>query len=148
MEGTQGKPREGFIQATAGGPQGPAQARPGNGPVIEPEPPPMETAPPPAPLEQWPIKVKLLHKPIRGMNGELIKELSFREPTGGDINRYGNPCRITFDGEVSIDEQKMMRIMAALSGLLPPLLEPMDTRDWNSCAFRLRNFFLPDLAAW
>jgi hypothetical protein len=42
----------------------------------------------------------------------------------------------------------MMRVMAALSGVLLPLLEPMDTRDWNSCAYRLRNFFLPDLGAW
>ena len=24
----------------------------------------------------------------------------------------------------------------------------MDTRDWNSCAYRIRGFFLPELAAW
>jgi hypothetical protein len=111
--------------------------------------PPIESKPPPGPVEPtWPIRVKLLHKPIRNDRNELVHELFFREPTGGDINRYGNPTRITLDGEVAIDEQKMMRVMAALSGHLLPLLETMDPRDWNSCAYRLRNFFLPDLGAW
>jgi hypothetical protein len=128
------QPREGF-QSGNGGP-----------PTIEAT--PIESAPPPQPTELWPLKVKLLHKPIRNEKGELVHELVFRQPTGGDINRYGNPTRITLDGDVVIDEQKMMRVMAALSGNLLPFLEPMDPRDWNSCAYRLRNFFLPDLAAW
>ena len=38
----------------------------------------------------------------------------------------------------------MTLMMAALSGILPPFLERMDPRDWNSCAYRLRGFFLPD----
>src|SRR6516165_9536480 len=75
----------------------------GQGQVID-NAPPIEEAPPPAPIEAWPITVKLLHKPIRGMKGELINELTFREPTGGDINRHGNPCRVNFEGEVVIDE--------------------------------------------
>jgi len=101
------------------------------------------------PLEQaWPIKVRLLHKPIRDNEGKEVRELVFREPTGGDINRYGNPVRINQDGDVVIDERKMTFIMAALTGILSPLLERMDPRDWNSCAYRLRSFFLPDPAAW
>ena|SRR5215475_14363809 len=104
--------------------------------------------PPPAPIEQWPIVVRLLHKSIRGNNHEEITELKFREPTGGDINRCGNPCRINFEGDVIIDEKKMSLIMANLSGVLSPLLEKMDPRDWTSCAYRLRGFFLPDPAAW
>jgi hypothetical protein len=157
MDFEKGQPvREGFQTATSppyvqpqprvsanGG-----QSAPINTIEVEPERPPIEEGPPPAPVEVWPITVRLLHKQIRGMKGELLKELTFREPTGGDINRHGNPCRVNFEGEVIIDEQKMMRIMAALSGLLPPLLDPMDPRDWNSCAFRLRNFFLPEPAAW
>jgi hypothetical protein len=99
-------------------------------------------------LEEWPITVRLLHRPIRNNKGEEVRELSFREPTGGDINRYGNPVRINQEGDVVIDERKMTLIMAALSGILSPLLERMDPRDWNSCAYRLRNFFLPDPAAW
>jgi hypothetical protein len=107
-----------------------------------------EAAPPPAPVETWPVHVKLLHKKIKNDRNELVDELVFRQPTGGDINRYGNPCRIDYSGEVQIDEQKMHRIMSALAGILPPTLEQMDPRDWNSCAYRLRSFFLPDLAAW
>jgi hypothetical protein len=146
--------RDGFVDPSRPAPPEAPPIRQGDGnglgasqPVIDQ--PPIESRPPPAAVEPaWPIRVKLLHKPIRNERNELVHELAFREPTGGDINRYGNPTRITLDGEVVIDEQKMMRVMAALSGLLPPLLEPMDPRDWNSCAYRLRNFFLPDLGAW
>lgn len=98
--------------------------------------------------EIWPIKVRLLHREVRNNKGEMIKELSFREPTGGDINRYGNPVMIDQNGDVVIIEKKMTTIMAVLSGVLQPFLEAMDPRDWNSCAYRLRNFFLPDPAAW
>ena len=108
-------------------------------------------APPPAPVDrvdEWPIRVKLLHKQVRNNRNEPVDELVFREPTAGDINRYGNPCRIGIDGEVLFDEQKMLRVIAALSGILLPNLEQMDPRDWNSCAYRLRSFFLPEVAAW
>jgi hypothetical protein len=129
--------REGFVS--------PAPSA-GNGPVIDHQPSPPQEASPPS--ETWPIRVKLLHKPVRNNQGELVHELVFREPTGGDINRYGNPCRISVDGDVIIDDPKMMRMIAALSGILPPFLEAMDPRDWNSCAYRLRSFFLPEVAAW
>jgi hypothetical protein len=134
--------REGFVDPSRSPP-----SSMGNGPVIDnqPTPVPQEASPP---LETWPVRVKLLHKPVRNNQGELVHELVFREPTGGDINRYGNPCRINVDGEVVIDEQKMMRVIAALSGILPPFLDAMDPRDWNSCAYRLRSFFLPEMAAW
>jgi hypothetical protein len=98
--------------------------------------------------EKWPIKVRLLHKPVRNNKNDMVHELSFREPTGGDINRYGNPVRIDQNGDVLIDEKKMTTMMAVLSGVLMPFLEGMDPRDWNSAAYRLRNFFLPDPAAW
>lgn len=110
--------------------------------------PAMENVPPPLPVEEWPIKVKLLHKRLSGMNGEELTILTFREPTGSDINRCGNPCRINSDGDVVMDERKMTMIMAQLSGLLVPILDRMDPRDWNSCAYRLRNFFLPEVDAW
>ena len=112
---------------------------------------PAPLAPPPAPVDlvdEWPVRVKLLHKQVRNNRNEPVDELVFREPTAGDINRYGNPCRIGIDGEVLFDEQKMFRVIAALSGILLPNLEQMDPRDWNSCAYRLRSFFLPEVAAW
>jgi hypothetical protein len=104
--------------------------------------------PAPAPADVWPVKVKLLHKSVRNGRNEEVRELSFREPTGGDINRYGNPVRIDTAGEVIIDEQKMTLMMAGLSGVLSPMLQTMDPRDWNSCAYRLRGFFLPEFEAW
>jgi hypothetical protein len=141
--------REGFVEA----PKTVEQPQP-TAPKIEgaprPAPPPvMENPPPPlVAAEQWPLVVKLFHKAIVNNNGESVTELSFREPRGGDINRYGNPCRINQDGDVVMDERKMHYIMAALCNILPPLLEAMDTRDWNTCAYKLRSFFLPDLRAF
>jgi hypothetical protein len=98
--------------------------------------------------ESWPVTVQLLYRPIKNDRGEEISSLTFREPRASEINRIGNPTRMLWDGEIIIEERKMTYIMAALCGILPPLLEAMDPRDWNSCAYRLRKFFLPDLRAW
>ena len=46
--------------------------------------------------EVWPIKVRLIYKPIRNNKGELVHELAFRQPTGADINRNGLPVRIDY----------------------------------------------------
>jgi hypothetical protein len=154
--GKDGQPvREGFQTTTAPPQPRVAQNGGGTGPIIDAKPmpapqPPVEEpqAAPPAPVDQFPITVKLLYRPIRGNNQEELRSLTFREPTGGDINRCGNPCRVNAEGDVIIDEKKMTLIMANLSGVLSPLLDRMDPRDWNSCAYRLRGFFLPDLAAW
>ena len=83
---------------------------------------------------------------IEIIDGQFI--LENREPRAGDINRYGNPIRVNQEGDVIIDERKMSYMIAALSGILPPFIDEMDPRDWNSCAYRLRRFFLPDPAAW
>jgi len=134
--------REGFVD----------DAKPVAAPVpdaIEHQPAPEPETLDDTPTEQlWPITVKLLHKSVRNNKGEFVKELTFREPTGGDINRYGNPCHVNQEGEVIILDKKMITMMAALSGILQPFLENMDPRDYNSCAYRLRGFFLPDPAAW
>jgi hypothetical protein len=98
--------------------------------------------------EQWPITVNLLYRPIKNDHGDEVNSLTFREPRAAEINRIGNPTRMLWDGEIVIEERKMTYIMGALCGILPPLLEQMDPRDWNSCALRLRKFFLPDLRAW
>lgn len=108
-------------------------------------------------LPEWPLTIKLIHKPITRGRGEEINELTFREPTAMDIIRCGgNPCRIEIidlpSGQVAfypmIDDVKMMRVMANLSGMLEPQLQKMDPRDYNSCAHRLRRFFLPEQGVW
>ena len=114
-------------------------------PVDIPAPEAAAPLPPPEPErapELWPLKVKLL-KPVRDNKGDMLHELSFRQPTGADINRHGLPVRIDIYGDVQIDERKMTAMMTALTGVMTPFLETMDTRDWTSCAYRLRNFFLP-----
>jgi hypothetical protein len=98
--------------------------------------------------EIWPITVQLLYRSIMNDRGESVNSLVFREPRAAEINRIGNPTRMLWDGEIIIEERKMTYIMGALCGILPPLLEAMDPRDWNSCALRLRKFFLPDTRGW
>jgi hypothetical protein len=122
------------------------EPQPDAGKTIDHEPKP---EPDPEPFkETWPIKVKLLHKKVRNSQGAMIDEIFFREPTGGDINRYGNPCMVDQYGDVVILDRKMTTMIAVLSGILQPFIEAMDPRDWNSCAYRLRGFFIPDPGAW
>jgi hypothetical protein len=106
---------------------------------------------------EWPMVIKLLHKPIQKSRIETLNEITFREPSALDIIKCGgNPCRIEIT-EVSgsqviynpvIDDRKMIVLMANLSGLLEPQLQKMDPRDYNSCAYRLRSFFLPEQGVW
>jgi hypothetical protein len=141
-------PREGFVAVEDDALLRPPerQTRPQQQPAAAPEPPE-----PPEPLEfktEWPIVVKLRHKTIPGNKREQLEQLTFREPTGADILRVGNPVWINTAGEIMFDERKMTAMMAQLSGVLYPLLEAMHPQDWNSCAYRLRRFFLPDPEAW
>ena len=132
--------REGFVKNTEPLPETPIA----DGLVIDND--PAEEVAEPF-VETWPVKVKLLHRGVR-KGADTVHELTFREPTGGDINRCGNPCHINQDGDVVILERKMTTMMSQLSGILPPFIELMDPRDWNSCAYRLRGFFIPDPTAW
>jgi hypothetical protein len=150
--------REGFVEPRDRDQQpGPAVARRPAAVEPPPSPPPGEAEPLAAPEPEdkpvevvWPLTVKLIHsKPIRNHRNEYVEALTFRAPTAGDINRYGNPVRINKDGDTIIDENKMTLMMAALSGVLSPVIETLETRDWNSAAYRLRPFFLPEPAlAW
>lgn len=130
-------------KATAEPPPQP-QSRPMPSPVMEEPPPQLEET---IPEIVWPLECRLVHsKPVRNFRNEILDTLSLRQPTGADINRYGNPVRINQDGDVIIDERKMAGMIAALSGVLLPNIETLDTRDWNSIAYRLRPFFLPEPA--
>jgi hypothetical protein len=138
--------REGFVDAGSA----PSTRRPksvSSSPPREEAPPPPPREEPPAPSETWPVTVKL-RRPIVGNKGEQISELTFREPTGRDINNCGNPVRIDSAGEIQVDEKKMTAMMGQLSGVLAPLLNAMHPVDWNSCYYRLRPFFLPDPTSW
>ena len=109
-------------------------------------------------LPEWPMTIKLLHKSIDTKPGGVpVNELTFREPTAGDLMRAGgNPCRVenveiggsTVTWQPVIDDIKMMRLMASLSGVIEVYLQRMDPRDYASCAHRLRRFFLPEQGVW
>jgi hypothetical protein len=109
-------------------------------------------------LPEWPMTIPLLHKAIETKpRGDPVKELTFREPSAGDIIRAGgNPCKVEIvemgGGRVTwqplIDDAKMLRLMASLSGVIETYLQRMDPRDYASCAHRLRRFFLPEQGIW
>lgn len=116
--------------------------------------PPQEDAPV---VPEWPVIIKLRHKPLQKSRSELLTELTFREPTAADIMRCGgNPVRVEVlevaqgmaQYHFVINDQKMMNLMAQLSGVLQPILERMDPRDYNSCAYRLQRFFAPEQGIW
>jgi hypothetical protein len=158
--------REGFVDpnkpAAKAAPMSPTQPQQQTNPVPPPESSAASQLPPPelepslvesdAPeISQepvWPMVVKLVNKPLQIPGGPLLTELSFREPRGGDINRYGNPVRTNREGDFVIEERKMHWIMAALSGVQPPFLDMLHPRDWNSCAQKLAIFFVPDPRAF
>ena len=118
---------------------------------------PQEKAPEPPP-DVWPLVIKLKHRPVqKSALGDTVKELAFREPTAGDIIRAGgNPVRVEVADIVGnqivynfrIDDAKMMRLMASLCGIVEPYLQKMDTRDFNSCAYRLQRFFIGEQGMW
>jgi hypothetical protein len=145
--------REGFVEAEADEPVNvspirTAEVAPAPLPPSDPEPEPSEAGRPDIFVAKWPMKIRLQHREIRNNKNEEISEIAFREPTGGDINRYGSPIRMNADGMFDIVDDRMAMVMAALSGINLPLLQRMDPRDWNSCAYRLKLYFQPDTSGW
>lgn len=82
-------------------------------------------------------------------NGDETKELTFREPTAADIERTGNPVNVDMlSGDVpklTFDAKAMTQMMSLLAAVPPSSIRQMNTRDWNSAAWQLAAFFMPDL---
>lgn len=93
-----------------------------------------------------PMKI-VLRKPVMA-HGEEVKELIFREPTGGDIAMCGNPVIIHMMGQsepkLLFDAQAMEAMMSRLAAVPPSTIKNMDSRDWESGAYLLSRFFMPD----
>jgi hypothetical protein len=130
---------------------------PARAPVVEPaKATPEAEAPPPfdpnkADVEEvvWPLHLKLLRKPTRNMKNEIIHELEIRAPTAKDIRQCGgNPVRYDSDFNVITDNDRMMQMVALLSGLHLPMVDQLDGRDWVSISFYMQRFFLPDSRTW
>lgn len=94
-----------------------------------------------------PLKIMLRKSVIA--HGDEVKELTFREPTGGDISAVGNPVLIDmFGGEtpkISFDTKIMKAMMSRLAAVPPSTIDQLHPRDWNSAAWSLAGFFVPDL---
>lgn len=94
--------------------------------------------------------VVVLRKPIKLGSEETITELTFREPTAADIERCGNPVSLDFSKNpdtpmMVFDTKSMSAMMSVLAAVPPSTIKKMSTRDWNSAAWGLASFFLPDL---
>lgn len=92
--------------------------------------------------------VQTLRKSIIA-NGDEVNELTFREPTAGDIERIGNPVVIDMLSsdipKVTFDAKAMTQMLALLAAVPPSTIRQMHPRDWNSAAWQLASFFIPDL---
>jgi len=96
-----------------------------------------------------PIIVKL-RKPVHGGDGVEVNELKFREPTAADIERCGNPVNLDFMSgsetpKMSFDVKAMSAMMSTLAAVPPSSIKQLHTRDWNTAAWSLATFFLPDM---
>ena len=94
-----------------------------------------------------PIVIKLRLKVPSG-DGDEVDELTFREPTGADIERIGNPINIDMMSgdtpKVTFDTKIMTQMMSVLAAVPPSTIRKMNTRDWNTAAWSLTSFFMPD----
>jgi Phage tail assembly chaperone proteins, E, or 41 or 14 len=95
-----------------------------------------------------PIVIKLRKNVIA--NGDEVSELTFREPTAGDIERVGNPVNLQYMAnddftKVTFESRSMTAMMALLAAVPPSTIRQMHPKDWNTAAWLLADFFAPDL---
>lgn len=94
-----------------------------------------------------PIAIKLRKSVIA--NGDEVNELTFREPTAADIERVGNPINIDMlSGDmpkITFEAKSMTQMMALLATVPPSTIRQMHPKDWNTAAWSLANFFMPDM---
>ena len=89
-----------------------------------------------------------LREKIPNQNGDLVDEISFRKPRGGDILRCGNPVKYMphdEEQEITFDEVKMGKMIAALSSIPLAMLDRMDPQDMVEISWGVARFFIPGL---
>ena len=114
-------------------------------PTPEPATPAIEPAAPPL----WPLKLQLTTPiEIRGADGSqqaYITELEFRQPTGADLIACGIPVSVDYrTNSPRIEPDAMAAMAARLSGKPPLYLQRMDSKDFVTLCWKLRDFFLPN----
>src|SRR5262245_53044000 len=87
----------------------------------------------------------VLTRPIQA-HGETITTLTWREPTGGDIERAGNPIALEGLGtgmpRLTFDERKMSAMISHLAAIPPTSVRALTARDWNAIAMKVFRFFM------
>jgi hypothetical protein len=86
-----------------------------------------------------------LSRPIQA-HGEEIKILRWREPTGADIEKAGNPISIevipdTGRYRVAFDEKKMAAMICQLASIPPHSVRSLRAGDWTAIATKIFRFF-------
>jgi len=79
-------------------------------------------------------------------NGEMVKKLTFREPTGNDMVMIGEkwPVNIDWaDGKVSPNPLVMANVMSTLAAVPPSTIKALKGKDFSTCAHALMGFFVP-----
>jgi len=90
-----------------------------------------------------------LDRPVMA-NGDMVKKLTFREPTGGDIMSLGDayPIIINWEtGRVTPNPAPMGMMMGILAGVPPSTIRALSANDWATCAHALMGFFPPGAQA-
>jgi hypothetical protein len=109
---------------------------------------PVEKTPTPEPLGAFkPINVTL-RKKIYDKDAAYVTAIEFREPSAGDIERCGQPVILDFSYDppkITFDEKKMTAMISALSTVPIGFVRTMHPKDWNTCAWAIAGFFMPDL---
>jgi hypothetical protein len=80
-------------------------------------------------------------------HGEMVKRLTFREPTGNDMMVIGEkwPVNINWQsGAVTPNPLVMAGVMSTLAAVPPSTIKALTGRDFATCAHALMGFFVPD----
>ena len=113
------------------------------------KPEPVNDEPAPAVKDRPKEVVIKLTTPVHA-HGDMLKELKFRRPTGGDIMALGDAYPIHIDwttGQVRPNPPAMGEMMSVLAAVPPSTIKSLDAEDWSTCAHALMGFFPPGAQA-
>jgi Phage tail assembly chaperone proteins, E, or 41 or 14 len=99
------------------------------------------TEKPPERTPDFPFTIDLRKAVLE--DGEQVMKLTFREPTGKDIEQAGYPLLLDNEGRTVFDERRMTQMMATLAAVPPSSIRMMHSQDWARVAWFLYSFFLP-----
>jgi hypothetical protein len=89
-----------------------------------------------------------LTKPIHAY-GEDLSELTFREPSGGDIAAAGMPVRFDLskaEPDIEFNATEMTAMLSRLASVPPSSIALLTAGDWISAAYAVAPFFVPGAA--